>query len=106
MSNKPVNAKSGFRTCSVCGDKIHLTAKGDFSAIHAHVEQHHPDHFSEDDLVREQATGRQYAWEFWQRDEERVAALKRSGYEVLIVWENDFMTDPNAVIQECVEFLT
>lgn len=45
------------------------------------------------------------AQEIWDRDKERMDTLKELGYEVMIVWETDFHSNPEKVIDECVAFL-
>lgn len=39
------------------------------------------------------------------RDKKRIEVLKNRGYEVKVVWENDFRNDKEKVIQECKDFL-
>lgn len=45
------------------------------------------------------------AQEIWDRDKERMDTLKELGYEVMIVWETDFRSNTEKVIDECVAFL-
>lgn len=45
------------------------------------------------------------AQEIWDRDKERMDTLKELGYKVMIVWETDFHSNPEKVIDECVAFL-
>ena len=37
--------------------------------------------------------------------EKKIDYLKASGYDVLIIWENDFKTKEKEVIQQCLDFL-
>lgn len=43
--------------------------------------------------------------EIWQEDANRIALIEEQGYEVMIVWENDFRTNPDKTIEMCREFL-
>lgn len=45
------------------------------------------------------------AKDIWARDEERIKKIIDNGYKVKIVWENDFRSDRNAMIEECVQWL-
>lgn len=46
------------------------------------------------------------AAEKWKYDYRRLAAFRKNGYKVLIVWEQDWRKQPLAVIQRVVEFTT
>lgn len=39
------------------------------------------------------------------RDNEKLSIAKNKGYEVLVVWEKDYNTNKESVIQECVQYL-
>lgn len=41
----------------------------------------------------------------WKFDQERITNLKALGYDVKIVWENDYIENEEKTIQECKEFL-
>lgn len=45
------------------------------------------------------------AKEIWEFDEYKIATANRFGYDVLVVWEDDYNKDPDGVIKKCVEFL-
>jgi G:T-mismatch repair DNA endonuclease (very short patch repair protein) len=40
------------------------------------------------------------AKDIWERDQERLDRIKDSGYEVIIVWEDDFLDDPDETAQK------
>ena len=41
----------------------------------------------------------------WKRDKERIERFKHCGFQVLVVWESDYASDPEHVIEKCVNFL-
>jgi len=43
--------------------------------------------------------------EVWQHDNNKVQDLLDNGYDVLVVWENDYVTAPESAIQQCKEFI-
>lgn len=45
------------------------------------------------------------AQEIWDRDAKILAALRKLGYSVLVVWENDYYKNPEKTIKTCLEFL-
>ena len=45
------------------------------------------------------------ASEVWLRDAKRLNAMKELGYEIFIVWENEFSNNPIEKINECIAFL-
>lgn len=45
------------------------------------------------------------ARDIWTRDGNRNEGLAKEGYDIHIVWENDYRKDPEKTINECVEFL-
>lgn len=49
--------------------------------------------------------GGKLASELWIRDERKIADLRTKGYNVLVVWEQDYKKDPEAIINQCKQFL-
>ncbi len=45
------------------------------------------------------------AEEIWKFDEYKINLAKKHGYDVLIVWEHDWMKKPNEVLETCINFL-
>lgn len=45
------------------------------------------------------------AKDIWEYDKNKKKALEKLGYQVKVVWENDYHRDPAKIINECVEFL-
>lgn len=41
-----------------------------------------------------------------ERDENKLRCAESHGYEVYVVWEHKYKTDPTGVIEECIHFLT
>lgn len=60
-----------------------------------------PKLYNEDHVFLEGVT----AIEKWYSDKVRIDAAIKQGYEVLTIWENDYIQDPNAIINKCKEFL-
>jgi len=44
--------------------------------------------------------------EIWERDIEKLGKLQKLGYEIKVIWEHDFDTDPESTINECIDFMT
>lgn len=45
------------------------------------------------------------AKDIWERDATRRRALEKLGFQVLVVWENDYMLDANSIVKQCIDFL-
>ena len=45
------------------------------------------------------------AADIWKYDEMKINGYKQLGYDVKVVWESDYHSDPEKIIQECVDFL-
>lgn len=45
------------------------------------------------------------ASDIWAADEQRLVWLGELGYEVMVVWEDEFRRNPDAIIAKCLEFL-
>lgn len=43
--------------------------------------------------------------EIWQKDAKKTNFAKSYGYEVLVVWEQDFRKNPEEIIKQCIAFL-
>jgi len=46
-----------------------------------------------------------FAGDIWKEDKIKKEAIERLGYDVKIVWEDDYLTNKEKVIEECLEFL-
>ena len=57
------------------------------------------------DIILRPNSQKTTAIECWEADKKRKEALEKLGYKVKIVWEHDYVADPQKVIDECVEFL-
>jgi hypothetical protein len=64
-----------------------------------------PHLYKSDDFIQKYSNGK-YAKEIWNYDEKRLTAIKNAGYEVKVIWESDYYTNPEKILEECVEFLT
>lgn len=64
-----------------------------------------PKFYSADDKLPRPGSQYTTAKNIWKRDALRKKALEALGYRVMIVWENDYHTDAESVIADCVKFL-
>ena len=48
---------------------------------------------------------KQYASEIWEYDKTKIECAKKHGYDVLIVWEGEYIQDPFKTLQKCVDFI-
>lgn len=46
------------------------------------------------------------AAEIWERDAYKIKLAESRGYNIITVWEDDYLADPAATIEMCVKFLT
>ena len=46
-----------------------------------------------------------YAWEIWQKDEKKINIAKKHGYDILVVWESEYLVNKDYVIEKCIKFL-
>ena len=45
------------------------------------------------------------AEEKWKKDADKIKLANENGYEVKVVWEQDYRRDPDGILRECREFL-
>lgn len=45
------------------------------------------------------------ASEIHKKDEERVKQLESRGYKVMVIWESDYMKNPEMIYNQCLEFI-
>jgi G:T-mismatch repair DNA endonuclease (very short patch repair protein)/endogenous inhibitor of DNA gyrase (YacG/DUF329 family) len=60
-----------------------------------------PEIYSEDHIIQKKMKAK----EKWEKDQKRNQHLVDSGYDVLIVWENDYRKNPEFTVGRCVGFL-
>jgi len=46
-----------------------------------------------------------FAYEIWDKDKIRIDAIKKVGFDVLIIWEDDFNRKNPQVLLQCIDFL-
>jgi hypothetical protein len=51
-------------------------------------------------------TGGITAFEKWEIDKQKILLANSHGYEVLTIWESEFVENPNHIINKCIKFLT
>lgn len=66
-----------------------------------------PRNYSETDFIPSISKNREPAkvQDIWERDKVRIEQLEELGYQTMIVWEYDYRTSPERMVQECKEFL-
>lgn len=47
-----------------------------------------------------------YAYEVWAKDAKKKAFAESMGYDVMVVWESDYIQFPKSTIERCLSFLT
>jgi very-short-patch-repair endonuclease len=45
------------------------------------------------------------ARKIWDYDNVKIATAKHHGYDILVIWEDDYRKEPNKVINKCINFL-
>ena len=103
FGEKEISARAGHRVfkldCVLPGTKKVIEFFGDY--WHAN-----PAKYQSDDVVRRlDAGGFVTASEIWARDVDRLETLERHGYDVLLVWENDYVKDTEKTVEGCLSFL-
>lgn len=57
------------------------------------------------DKVFNMPGGIRTAQQIWEKDAIRLSAMKKAGYDIMIVWESDYIENPKKVITKCQKFL-
>jgi len=60
-----------------------------------------PRKYRANDVVRAGLT----AQEIWDLDKERISRLEKEGYYVIVIWEDDYKTNKNGIIQSLANFI-
>lgn len=55
-----------------------------------------PSMYSKDDIIYEGITAK----EIWLKDKERINFLKKSGYDVYVIWEKDYKENPESTVSK------
>lgn len=56
--------------------------------------------YDENSLVRKKKVS-----DIWEHDSAKINDLISKGYEVMIIWERDYVADPDAILSKCKEFI-
>ena len=43
--------------------------------------------------------------DIWKRDSERVNLIEKKGFEILVIWENDYKKDKEKIKNKCIEWI-
>lgn len=62
-----------------------------------------PNRYGPNDLIGRGEKRR--ASEIWESDEQKLACARTEGYDILVVWESEFLNDRERTLIKCVEFL-
>lgn len=46
-----------------------------------------------------------YAEDIWKLDNIKINSAKKAGFEVLIIWQKEFINNPESIIIKCLKFL-
>jgi len=79
------------------GNKV-IEFNGDF--WHAN-----PSFYNADDVM--QLGGSEWiAKDVWEKDKKRLDAIRQQGYEILVVWERDYIKNKKTILESCANFLS
>ena len=70
----------------------------EFNGTYWHAD---PRNYKDDDLIRENVTAK----DIHDFDKMKLSVFKKHGYDVLVIWESDYMLDQKGTINKCLEFL-
>jgi hypothetical protein len=45
------------------------------------------------------------AEKIWKYDDEKIKLAKLKGYQVLVIWESEWLKDPKQIIEKCIKFI-
>jgi G:T-mismatch repair DNA endonuclease (very short patch repair protein) len=62
-----------------------------------------PTKFKETDTRK--TKGKKPVSEIWAKDKLREQAIRDAGYDLLVIWENDYRVNANQTVEKCIEFL-
>jgi hypothetical protein len=60
-----------------------------------------PELYKEKEIVYLNKTAK----DIWQKDLEKIKFIKNKGFDVIIIWERDFLSDPKYIVKKCLEFI-
>lgn len=64
-----------------------------------------PKIYRHDDIVRNFRGKAVTAQFLWKQDQEKYEFARKKGFEILQIWENDFINDKESIIENCKQFL-
>lgn len=64
-----------------------------------------PHKYKGEDVMKYSRSGGSLARDIWKYDEDRIARIKRAGYEVLIIWEHQYKQNPEWALTKAIGFL-
>ena len=80
-----------------CGRKI-IEYNGDFWHANPKIYQEH-------ELIKFPGNTMMYAYELWVRDQTRTQVARDHGFDLLTVWESDFRSNKEEILNQCLNFM-
>lgn len=74
----------------------------EFNGIDWHAK---PTKYKPDDHIKFQNHTDLIAKDIWKRDQEKIQFAKDQGYDVLVIWEDEYRNNPNLIVEQCKQFL-
>ena len=77
----------------------------EFNGVYWHCS---PRYYQGDEIIKRYFNGKPRiitVSDVWNKDKMKLDFFKSQGYDVLVVWEDDYYKDKNEVINKCMEFL-
>lgn len=73
-----------------------------FNGVYWHAK---PTKYQPDDMLKNRGGIKKKAKQIWEYDKQKLECAKQQGFDVLVIWEDDFRNNPNEIINECKNFL-
>ena len=89
-----IEGDNKFFSIDFCVDNIIIEFYGDFW-------HRNPNVYNGDEIIKGMLTT-----DIWDYDKKRIEYLKQKDFKILSVWEDDYTSDKNKIIKECLKFLT
>ena len=87
LLEKRIKNSKIFADIQIPNIKLVIEFNGDY--WHCNPQKYKSDYFNKKKSL--------YAKEIWERDAQRLEKIKKLGYSVVVVWENDFLMDKDKI---------
>lgn len=91
--------------CRYYADFVYKNKIIEFNGVYWHCS---PRYYQGDEIIKRYFNGKPRiitVSDVWNKDKMKLDFFKSQGYDVLVVWEDDYYKDKNEVINKCMEFL-